>query len=268
MTGESVPQGVDDQAWEGVPSVLLISDDMTWTAPVEQALRVDGFAVAVARDAAEAAAVSDELDPDVAIVDAGTEERVAMVCREVRAGTGALLFAIGREESDVLGATTAGADAYVVRSSSPRVIVARVRALLRRSGRAAREPKPFEPFEALVVGGRRVVVDSGVGRDERYLAVDPTSFTILAALLRRPGAVVSRTRLLFDLGIAPSAGSSLDIAVRRLREQIEPHTRCRCVVAVRGVGFRYVCPRPVDLTRIEGPDRAASAPTVTLVRVT
>lgn len=258
-------QGVDDEIPGGVPRVLLISDDMTWAAPVERALRVDGFTVAVARDAAEGAAVSHDLDPDVAIVDAGTGERVAAMCGEVRTSIGAPLFAVGREESDVLGATTAGADAYAVRSSSPRVIVARVRALLRRTARVAREPAPFE---ALMVGGRRVLVDGGATRDARDLTVDPTSFTILASLLRRPGAVVSRTRLLFDLGMAPGAGPSLDVAVRRLREQIEPHTRCRCIVAVRGVGFRYVCAVPLDLTRIEGRDRDVFEPTAVMVRAT
>ena len=227
---------------DAVGRVALISDDMGWAASVGDAMSADGFALTQLCDLVEVDRALELLEAEVVIIDGRTSDALGGRCAAVRAETDALLLAVGEVDGDVVAATVAGADAFALRSASTRVLIARVRALLRRHGRVA----PPKLGAVLAIGSLKIVMaDDGVVAGEHELLVDRDSYAILAALLHRPGVVVPRARLLKEIGRGQDAGSHLDLAVRRVRDQLEPHAGRHCIVAVRGVGYRLDEPEVV-----------------------
>lgn len=221
-----------------VARLLLVSQDAPWARTLGEHLADDGFAVRIIAESELSPTMGGAAPFDLVIADAGRFESVASVSAAVRACTDDLLLITGRDEADVVVATMAGADAYARRDAAPRVLIAIVRSRLRR--RAGDRSRRGFRADVQAVGTLAVTTaGSGAIDDEGTLVVDGVSYTILRALLRRPGVVVSRAELLREIGMPPTSGSTLDLAVRRLREQLERRIPGRRIVAVRGVGYRY-----------------------------
>ena len=224
----------------GVARVLVVDDDVTVREVVVSYLRAGGHEVLEAADGVEALRLMRADPADLVVLDLmmpgidGLE-----VCRRLRASTDVpiiMLTALGAEVDRVVGLES-GADDYVTKPFSPRELVLRVDALLRRVGEKSR------PETGSVVDGD-LVVDSGrheVTLDGRPLALTTREFDLLRFLVTNPGTAYSRDELLQQVwGWSFGDQSTVTVHVRRLREKVEvdPKRPSR-LVTVWGVGYRW-----------------------------
>ena len=220
------------------PTILVVDDEPPIIDLVRGYLEREGYVVHAAGDGPSAVAGVRDLAPDVVILDVmlpgfdGIE-----ACRQIRAFSEAyvLMLTARSEEIDRVVGLTVGADDYLVKPFSPRELVARVKALLRRPRRADGAP-PARPVGLELDEGRRTVrVDGAV--------VDLTAleFNLLSALARDPGIVVTRQALL-DRVWGPDFVADdhlVDVHVGNLRRKLGDDTaQPRFIETVRGVGYR------------------------------
>jgi two-component system phosphate regulon response regulator PhoB len=177
--------------------------------------------------------------PDLAVVDWMLPERSGIeVCRALRAKVETrnlpviMLTARGEEGDRVLG-LEAGADDYVVKPYSPREMVARVQALLRRSNIQSTAPRMEYAGIVMDLDTHRVT------REGKTINLSPTCFKLLETLLERPGILYSRERLLnrvwgADVFVQPR---TVDVHIRRLRKAINASGGRDIIRTVRGTGY-------------------------------
>lgn len=215
--------------------ILVVDDEPPMVELVRGYLSREGWAVLTANDGNQALQIARTEHPDVVVLDLmlpgldGVE-----VCRQLRVFSDAyvLMLTAKSEEVDKLIGLAVGADDYLTKPFSPRELVARIRAILRRARTAA----PAAPGLDVDVARRVVRVDGAV------LSLTRTEFDILAALAREPGLVVDRPTLLASVwGPGYDDDHLVDVHVANLRRKLgdEPE-RPRFVETVRGVGYRLV----------------------------
>ncbi|HEU4327537.1 MAG TPA: response regulator transcription factor [Roseiflexaceae bacterium] len=223
-------------------TILIVDDEPTIVEVVELYLRREGFVVQTAADGNAALAAVERRRPDLVVLDlmlpglSGLE-----VTRRIRAG-GALpiimLTARGEETDRVVGLEL-GADDYVTKPFSPRELVARVKAVLRRAQPAQAAP-PAD--DVLALGGLRLdPAAHSVTLDGRALNLTAREFDLLAFLMRNPGRVFTREQLLDQVWGFTFASdlSTVTVHVRRLREKIERDpTNPTLLQTVWGVGYK------------------------------
>src|SRR4051812_13104063 len=226
---------------EPVRRVLVVEDEPALADLARMYLERDGFAVDLASDVATAEALAARTPPSIVLLDIGLPggRDGVDLCRAMRARqdwTPVILVTARDDEVDRVLGLELGADDYVTKPYSPRELVARVRAVLRRSaGGPAQPPAHDEP--ALTVG--RVRLD--VGRREVWVDGEPvqltaTEFDLLAYLMRRPGRVFPRGELLSQVWDYPSddATRTVDVHVAQVRAKLGDASPIR---TVRGVGY-------------------------------
>ena len=223
--------------------ILIVEDEATVAEVVARYLARDGYMVRRVADGAHALPVARDFRPDLVILDIMLPHRSGMdICRELRAqgNTGIIMLTARDEETDKILGLGLGADDYMTKPFSPRELVARVKAVLRRatgpsSGEAGRD----------VIRAGDVEIDMVTRRVTRGgVAVDLTAkeFDLLAHMAAHPGRVYTREHLLRDLWGYDYFGddSTVTVHVRRLREKLEPDpARPRYVTTVWGVGYRF-----------------------------
>jgi two-component system alkaline phosphatase synthesis response regulator PhoP len=224
-----------------VTTILVVEDEMKIVRLVRDYLEHAGFEVIVAGDGGSALSAARGSRPDLIVLDLGLPGRDGLdVTRELRRTSGVpivMLTARG-DESDRIVGLELGADDYVVKPFSPKELVARVRAVLRRTA-AARAGGP----EVLRVAG--VEVDGPrmhVSVEGRPVELTPTEFQLLSTLVREPGRVFTRSQLLDAVhGVAfESYERAIDAHVKNIRKKIEPTpSHPRFVLTVHGVGYRF-----------------------------
>ncbi len=218
--------------------VLLIEDDQSIRDGLELALRRQGHDVQAAATGEEGLAMLHANAPDIVVLDLmlpgidGYE-----VCRRVRAaGPVPIIMCTARSDDlDVVSGLEAGADDYVVKPVQPRVLDARIRAVLRRSDR---DPSDRSSFGDLAVDRSGLTVTK---RGEQ-VSLTPTELRILLELSRSPGQVLSRQQLLEAVWEHDYLGDSrlVDACVQRLRAKIEDvPSQPVYVQTVRGFGYRF-----------------------------
>jgi DNA-binding response OmpR family regulator len=225
-------------------SILVVDDERTLRETLADSLEAEGFSVFQAADGREAIEQFRRHHPDLILLDlmlpelSGTE-----VCRIVRAESGVpiLMLTAKSAEVDKVVGLELGADDYVTKPFSFRELLARIRALLRRSDQAAPPEADSVELGAVKVdlSGRRLL------RGREVLAVKPKAFELLAFLLRNAGHVFTRDELLEKVWGYDYAGESrtVDVHVHWLRAQIEDDPANPVYLeTVRGVG--YVLRRP------------------------
>jgi len=215
---------------------LVVDDEPPIRELVRGYLEREGFTVTVAEDGQAALAAARAEKPDVVVLDLMLPGLDGLeVCRQLRTFTDAyvLMLTARSEEIDRIVGLSIGADDYLVKPFSPRELVARVRALLRRPRATARPPTPA----GLELDASR----HDVRVDGAAIDLTATEFGILAALAVEPGVVVSRAALLDSVWGPEFVGDDhlVDVHVANLRRKLgDDAGRPRFVETVRGFGYR------------------------------
>lgn len=221
------------------PLILIVEDEPPQVEMLSYNLLSEGFRVIVAPDGEEALLKAEEEEPDLIILDWMLPDISGInVCRRLRAGKDTLhipiimLTARGEEGDKIKGLDT-GADDYVVKPFSPKEMIARVRAVLRRA-------RPTLAGDILEYGGITMnLATHKVSRDGRRINLGPTEFRLLKTLIERPNRVFSRERLL-DLAWGRDVHveqRTVDVHVRRLRKALNSGDARDVIRTVRGAGY-------------------------------
>ena len=224
-----------------MPTVLIVEDELKLRELVRSYLERDGLNVLTAGTGADGMHLAATANPDLIILDLGLPDISGeAVAAEVRRGSGVpiVILTAKAEEADRIRGLELGADDYVTKPFSPRELVLRVRAVLRRG-------TGVEDHEATrAYGGGRMVINEAtrsvtVGGEERELT--PTEWGILLALATRPGRVFSRAELINRARGHEFEGyeRSVDSHIKNLRRKIESDpAQPEIVLTVLGGGYR------------------------------
>jgi len=223
-------------------TILVVDDELKIVQLARDYLEHAGFAVLMAHDGKSALASVRAAKPDLVILDLGLPEMDGLdVTRALRKDSNVpiIMLTARVEETDKLVGLELGADDYITKPFSPKELVARVRAVLRRLD-ASRTSAGAETIRVadLTLDVPRMRVTLG----ERAVDVTPTEFQLLAALARQPGRIFTRAQLLDAVrGIAfESYERAIDAHIKNIRRKIEPNPRePRYVLTVYGVGYKF-----------------------------
>jgi two-component system, OmpR family, response regulator RegX3 len=224
----------------GGARVLLVEDERSISEPFSHALAREGYVPIVAASVAEARARMSERAPDIVLLDLMLPDGDGReLARELRARSNVPLIMLTARagEIDRVTGLEMGADDYVVKPFAVAEVIARIRAVLRRSGERML-------LERHIVGD--VTVDMAARRawlGARELSLTRKEFDLLARLARSAGQVVTREDLMSDVWDENWFGSTktLDVHMTALRRKLgEDSAAPRRIQTVRGVGFRFV----------------------------
>lgn len=220
--------------------ILVVDDEPKIVKLARDYLQRQGYQVATAADGPTALAIARRDKPALVVLDLNLPGMDGLdVCRTLRRESDVpiIMLTARIEETDRLIGLELGADDYITKPFSPRELVARVRAVLRRARGELQAPNVIRAGELEIdLDGRRVA------RDGEWLDLSRTEFNLLAVLAQHPGQVFSRAQLLQRLhGVAfDGYERSIDAHVKNLRRKIEPDPgNPRYVETVYGVGYRF-----------------------------
>jgi two-component system alkaline phosphatase synthesis response regulator PhoP len=222
-------------------SVLVVDDEPKITDLVRDYLVRSGFSVWTAPDGGTALALAREKKPDLILIDLGLPDIDGLdVTRTLRSESSVPMIVLTArdEETDKILGLELGADDYVTKPFSPKELVARVRAVLRRS-EASKDTAPGDVLEA---GDVRIdLVRHQVTVDDREVDLTATEFELLATMARQPGRVFTRAQLLDAIhGVSfESFERAIDSHIKNLRHKIETDARQpRRLLMIYGVGYK------------------------------
>ena len=224
-------------------TVLVVDDEPHIVEIVHDYLKQAGFRVLVARDGQTGLTIARHERPDLVILDLMLPGGLdgLDVCRSIRqdpilSDIPIIMLTARIEETDRLIGLELGADDYVTKPFSPREVVARVRAVLRRARGSATPPSIVRVGELAVDLTRRSVTV-----EKQTVSLTPTEFDLLAVLAQNPGRPFTRAQLLdlvYDVAFA-GYDRAVDSHIKNLRRKIEPDPRePRYVLTVYGVGYK------------------------------
>jgi len=220
-------------------TVLVVDDERQIAEIARDYLQHAGFGVMTASDGAQALELARARHPDLIVLDLGLPTRDGLdVARTLRRESNVpiIMLTARVDESDRLLGLEIGADDYVTKPFSPRELVARVQAVLRRAASQGEQGDVFR-FVDLTIDVSRLTVKRG----DRPIDLTPTEFQLLAVLMAVPGRVYSRGELLERLQGELYVGveRTIDVHIRNLRKKIEPDpTQPRYIRTVFGIGYR------------------------------
>ncbi|TQV79887.1 phosphate regulon transcriptional regulator PhoB [Denitrobaculum tricleocarpae] len=221
------------------PLVLIVEDEAALVTLLRYNLEGEGFRVAEANDGEQALVLAKEETPDIVLLDwmlplmSGIE-----VCRQMRRipatrDVPIILLTARGEETDKVRGLDSGADDYITKPFSPAELIARIRAVLRRSHpELEADSLAFEDLAMDLVAHR-------VRRGNREVHLGPTEFRLLRHLLQNPGRVFSREQLLDavwgrDVYVEPR---TVDVHIRRLRKALNDANETDLIRTVRSAGY-------------------------------
>jgi two-component system response regulator MprA len=221
--------------------ILVVDDDRAVRDSLRRSLEFNGYTVEIAADGAEALAVVPRTDPDLIVMDVmmprldGLEATRAL--RSAGNDVPILVLTARDAVSDRVDGLDAGADDYLTKPFALDELLARVRALLRRSARQAELEADEKPLEFADLTLDPVTRD--VTRGERAISLTRTEFTLLELFMQRPKRVLERSFILeevwgFDF---PTTANSLEVYVGYVRRKLEAEGEPRLLHTVRGVGY-------------------------------
>jgi DNA-binding response OmpR family regulator len=229
-----------------VSLILVVDDEQRIAHLVRDYLQAAGFQVLTAYDGTTALAQFRHERPDLIVLDlnlpsdpSGRPMDGIDVARAVRRETQTpiIMLTARVEETDRIIGLELGADDYVTKPFSPRELVARVRAVLRRTSSVETAPAPIHVGTLILDPERRLAY-----RNDQALTLTTTEFDLLLVLARNPGRVFSRMELLDRVqGVAYEGYErTIDVHVKNLRKKIEPDPRRpRYILTVYGAGYRF-----------------------------
>ena len=223
--------------------ILVVDDERKIVQLARDYLEHAGFDVSAAYDGAAAIAAARANRPDLVVLDLGLPEIDGLdVARTLRSETSVpIVMLTGRsEESDKLVGLELGADDYITKPFSPKELVARVRAVLRRATRPRADADVIHVGDLVLDVPRLRTTVGG-----RVIDLTPTEFQLLATMAREPGRVFTRSQLLDAVhGVAfESYERAIDAHIKNVRRKLEPEPSTpRYVLTVYGVGYRVAEP--------------------------
>lgn len=223
-----------------MPSILIIEDERELARVVQSYLEKAGMLVRTEQRGDAGLAAWRQTQPDLVLLDLNLPGMDGLdVAREIRrtSDTPIIMVTARAEEYDRLIGLELGADDYIVKPFSPREVVARVRAVLRRAGKSPTAPKRIQEGDLEVDLDSHSVLCAGKAID-----LTPTEFNLLVEMAGQPGRVFSRLQLLEAVQGTAYEGyeRSIDAHIKNLRAKIEPDPRQpRCIETVFGIGYRF-----------------------------
>ena len=222
--------------------VLVVDDEEPIRRTLARALGIRNYEVEVAANGGDAVSMADSFKPDLIVLDLNLPVLDGLeVCRRVRATNSVpiLVLSVREDEADKIAALDLGADDYLTKPFSVEELLARVRALLRRSG-------PHDAAEARVfrVDGMEIdLPNHAVSRGGELIHLTRTEWDLLEAMSSQPGKLLTHRWLLervWGVGYTEDI-EVLRVFVSQLRKKIEPDpTRPRLIVTDPGIGYRWV----------------------------
>ena len=220
--------------------VLVVEDEESYSDALAYMLRKEGYEVAIAANGNDALTEFDRNGADIVLLDLmlpglpGTE-----VCRRIRAVSNVPVIMVSAKDDEVdkVVGLELGADDYVTKPYSPRELVARIRAVLRRGAEVDLAPPTLEAGPVRMDVERHVVAVDGA-----TVALPLKEFDLLEFLLRNAGRVLTRGQLIDRVWGSDYVGDTktLDVHVKRLRAKIEPDpANPKYLLTVRGLGYRF-----------------------------
>ncbi|HEX6875366.1 MAG TPA: response regulator transcription factor [Nocardioidaceae bacterium] len=222
---------------------MVVEDETELAALLGSYLERDGFEVTLSHDGAHAVTAAREVDPDVIVLDLGLPGLDGVeVCRQVRTFSDAyvVMLTARSDEVDTLIGLSVGADDYMTKPFSPRELIARVQAMLRRPrprGQAASGAETTRTFGALTIDP----VGRDVWLDGEPVALTRTEFDLLATLSGYPRMAFSRRQLIDAVWGPAWVGDEhlVDVHIGHLRRKLaDDATEGKYLRTVRGVGYR------------------------------
>ncbi|HET9001957.1 MAG TPA: response regulator transcription factor [bacterium] len=222
-----------------MPRILVVEDESQIVDLLRSYLRRDGFEVDEAADGEVALAAAARLRPDLIILDLMLPKMDGReVCRRIRetANTPIIMLTARDEETDKLLGLELGADDYITKPFSPREVVARVRAVLRRGSR--------ETVEVVRAGDLLIDLRAHeVSLGGRRVELTPTEFRLLETMAGHPNQVFTRMQLIDRVQGHAFEGyeRTVDAHIKNLRGKVEPDPKTpRYIVTVYGVGYKFM----------------------------
>jgi len=219
--------------------ILVVDDEPKVTRLARDYLEKNGFRVLTAADGQSALTTARREKPDLVILDLMLPQIDGReVCRILRRESDIpiiMLTALSEEIDQVTGLEI-GADDYITKPFSVRMLVARVRALLRRTQGDVRSPDIIRLDELEIDAVKYAVNFNG-----KPIKLTPNEFKLLHLLASRPGQIMTREQLLEDLhGIASSTDRSVDSHIKNLRKKLETASGKPMIETVYGIGYRFM----------------------------
>ena len=230
--------------------IHIVEDDASLAEVLDYNLCQEGYETRVSRDGQQGLRAIREQPPDLVVLDLmlplidGLE-----VCRQLRNEPATqnllvLMLTARAEESDQLVGFSVGADDYVTKPFSVKVLLQRINALLRRRDQGKGE-RDVLVSQGIMIDRRRHRATIG----DRLLDLTPSEFELLAALVRQPGRAFSRAELI-DVALGDDAivlERTIDVHIRALRKKLEAHAEL--IQTVRGIGYRFRDPSDVIMAQ-------------------
>lgn len=228
--------------------ILIVDDEQGIRENLKMYLEYnenDGFEVTCASDGLEAVKLCENQNFDLVIMDIMMPKMDGMTAlKEIRKtqNVPVIVLSARGEEYDKLFCFEMGADDYVTKPFSAKEVVARVKAILNRSGRSVEKERDTRTFGGLVIDfeGRNVIVD------EKKVDMTPKEYEVLFFLVRNEGKAVSREKLLSNVWGFDFYGDdrTVDTHIKMLRSNLGPYRNC--IVTLRGLGYKFEYEQPEE----------------------
>ncbi|MCF6138195.1 response regulator transcription factor [Pseudalkalibacillus berkeleyi] len=231
--------------------ILVVEDEESINTLLQFNLEQAGFDVITAMDGATGLDLAQQEKPDLIVLDLMLPEMDGLdVCkslRQARSMIPILMLTAKDDEFDKVLGLELGADDYMTKPFSPREVVARVKAILRRSEYNAKDAQVDVDLEQMVVGDLKVYPENYEAFFEgESLELTPKEFELLVYLVRNKGRVLSREQLLNAIWDYDFVGDTriVDVHISHLREKIEQNTRKPIYIkTIRGLGYKLDGPQ-------------------------
>lgn len=231
--------------------VLVVDDEQSIVTLLKYNLETAGYIVDVAYDGEEALKKVKEVKPELVVLDVMLPKKDGIeVCKTIRSDKNLvpiLMLTAKDDEFDRVLGLELGADDYMTKPFSPREVVARVKAILRRSQIANEVVKDDVEDEDIVIDNIRIRPEFfEVYRDDTLLELTPKEFELLLYLIERQGRVITREHMLNSVWNYEFAGDSriVDVHISHLRDKLEENPKQpKLIKTVRGLGYKLERPK-------------------------
>jgi two-component system phosphate regulon response regulator PhoB len=223
------------------PRLLIVEDERSLIKPLEYNFQREGYDTIVAHDGEEGLRKAQMLLPDLIILDIMLPGMNGIdVCKELRAGERTreipvIMLTARAEETDQVVGFSVGADDYVTKPFSTKVLLQRIKALLRRKDAQPEAGDTLAHLDVCIDRVRHQVTKAG-----KPIDLTPTEFRLLECMLKQPGRAFSRHELI-DTAIGEGAvveERTIDVHIKTLRKKLND-TKADMIQTVRGVGYRF-----------------------------